>query len=156
MYGCAPAVPSYGRAAAASRLDRLYLVGLEADLQHAVAQRVPVQRLDRHHGLVVVGHRDEPVALAFVSLQVADHLDALHGAERAEQLPEHILLGLGGEVVHEDAPLGADGSGHHAAHQLARQRAVALHPLVDGQQGLARAEAAQRRGEAQRRRQVCR
>lgn len=138
----------------AARLDGLDLVGLEADLQHAVAQRVPVERLDGHHGLVVVGHGDEAVALALVGLQVADDLDALHGAEGPEQLPQHVLLGLGRQVVHEDAPLGAHGARQHAAQQLAGQRAVPLQPLVDGQQRLARAEAAQRRREAQRGRQV--
>lgn len=76
------------------RLCRLALVGLEADLQHAVAERVAVERLDGHHRFVVVCHRHEAEALALVRLQVADHLHALHGAEWPKQLPQHILLGL--------------------------------------------------------------
>ena len=55
----------------------LSVVRLEADLQHPVAERVPVKGLDRHETLVVVGHRDEAEALALVRLQVSDHLDVL-------------------------------------------------------------------------------
>ena len=56
---------------------RLSVVGLEADLQHPVAERVPVEGLDRHETLVVVGHCDEAEALALVRLQVSNHLDVL-------------------------------------------------------------------------------
>lgn len=76
-------------------------------MKHPIAESVPVQRLDRHHGLVVVGHSDESEALALVRLQVFDHFHALDGTERAKQLPQHILLRLRCQVVHEDAPAGA-------------------------------------------------
>ena len=83
------------------------LVRLEADLKYSVAESVSVEGLDGHETLVVVGHRDEAEALALVRLQVADHLDVLHGAERAEELPKDVLLSVGSEVVHEDAPAAA-------------------------------------------------
>ena len=35
---------------------------------------------------------------------VVSHLDVLHGSEGSEELPQDVLLGLRGEVVHEDAP----------------------------------------------------
>ena len=56
---------------------RLPVVGLEADLQHPVAERVPVEGLDRHETLVVVGHCDEAESLALVRLQVSDDLHVL-------------------------------------------------------------------------------
>ena len=68
--------------------------------------------LDGHQRLLVVGHGDEPEALALVGLQVSDHLDVLNGPEGPEELPEDVLLGLGREVVDEDAPAGAVGGGH--------------------------------------------
>ncbi len=83
------------------------LVRLEGDLKYAVSERVAVEGLDGDEGLLVVGHRDETEALALVGLEVADDLDALHGAERAEQLPQDVVLGLRGEVVDEDDPAGA-------------------------------------------------
>ena len=46
-------------------------------MQHPVAERVPVEGLDRHETLVVVGHGDEAEALTLVRLQVSDHLDVL-------------------------------------------------------------------------------
>ena len=55
----------------------LSVVRLEADLQHPVAERVPVEGLDRHETLVVVGHRDEAESLALVRLQVSDDLHVL-------------------------------------------------------------------------------
>lgn len=93
-------------------------------MKHPIAQRVPVEGLNRHHRLVVVGHRDEAEALALVRLQVLDHLDALHRTEGPEELPQHVLLGLGRQVVDEDAPAGAvDGVGgqHRVAQDVAGQ-----------------------------------
>ena len=55
----------------------LSVVRLEADLQHPVAERVPVERLDRHETLVVVSHGDEAESLALVRLQVSDDLHIL-------------------------------------------------------------------------------
>lgn len=108
-------------------LRRLALVRLEADLEHAVTQSVAVQALYGHHRLLVIGHRHEAEALALVRLQVAYDLDRLDGAERPKQLPEHVLLGLGREVVHEDAPTGAvhrvTGQ-HRVCEEVARQRTV--------------------------------
>ena len=46
----------------------LPVVGFERDLKNPVAKGVPVEGLDRHETLVVVGHRDEAEALAFVCL----------------------------------------------------------------------------------------
>ena len=108
-------------------LRRLALIRLEADLEHAVAQGVPVQALYGHHRLLVIGHRHEPEALALVCLKVAYDLDRLDGAEGSEQLPEHILFSLGCEVVHEDAPAGAvhrvTGQ-HRVREKVTRQRTV--------------------------------
>ena len=50
------------------------LVGLEADLQHPVAEGVAVEALNGDQGLVVVGHRHEAEPLALVGLQITDHL----------------------------------------------------------------------------------
>lgn len=86
------------------RLSGLAFVSFERYLQHPIAERVSIQTLDGHQRLLVVGHGDEAEAFAFVRLQVAYHLDALHGAERAEQLPKQRLLRVGREVVDEDAP----------------------------------------------------
>lgn len=85
----------------------LVLVRLERYLENAVAERVAVQGLDGHHSLVVVGHGDEAEALAFVGLEVPDHLDVLHGTEWPKQLPQDVLLRLGREVINEYAPAGA-------------------------------------------------
>lgn len=108
-------------------LRRLALIRLEADLEHAVAQGVAVQALYGHHRLLVIGHRHEPEALALVRLQVAYDLDRLDGAERPEQLPQDVLLGLRGEIVHEDAPAGAvhriTGQ-HRVREKVTRQRTV--------------------------------
>lgn len=108
-------------------LRRLALVRLEADLEHAVAQGVAVQALYGHYRLLVIGHRHEPEALTLVRLQVAYDLDRLDGAERPEQLPEHILLGLGCEVVYKDTPAGAvhrvTGQ-HRVREKVTRQRTV--------------------------------
>ena len=51
---------------------RLSVVGLEADLQHPVAERVPVEGLDRHETLIIVGHCDKAQSPALVCLQVSD------------------------------------------------------------------------------------
>lgn len=83
---------------------RLGVVRLEAHLEYPVAEGVPVEGLDSDHGFVVVGHRDESEALALIRLQVLDDLDALHGTERAEQLPQDVLLRFRGQVVDEDTP----------------------------------------------------
>ena len=79
----------------------------ERNLQHAVAERVAVERLNGHQRLVVVGHRDEAESLALVRLQVADHLDALDGAERPKQLPQDALFRVRRQVVDEYAPAGS-------------------------------------------------
>jgi len=105
----------------------LALVCLEADLEHAVAQGVTVQALYGHHRFLVIGHCHEPKALALVRLQVAYDLDRLDGAEGSEQLPEHVLLGLGCEIIHEDTPAGAvhrvTGQ-HRIREKVTRQRTV--------------------------------
>jgi len=88
---------------------QLALVGLEADLQHSVAEGVAIQTLDSDQGLVIVSHGDEAKSLALVGLQITDHLDILHGSEWSKQLPEDILLGLWRQVVDEDAPARAIG-----------------------------------------------
>ena len=85
-------------------LGGLGLVRFEGDLEDAVAESVAVERLDGDHCLVVVGHRDEAKALTLVRLQVSDDFDALDGPEGSEELPEHVLLRLRGQIVDEDAP----------------------------------------------------
>lgn len=93
------------------------LVGLEGDLQDAVAQPVAVEAGDGHGRLVVIRHGDKAEAFALVCVEVTDHLDVVDGAEGAEQLPEHALVGIRGQVVHEDAPTGAGVAGDVHAHQ---------------------------------------
>ena len=68
------------------------LVGLEGDLQDAVAQPIAVQAGDGHGCLVVVRHGDEAEALALVGVEVADHLDIVDSAEGPEQLPQDALV----------------------------------------------------------------
>lgn len=80
------------------------LVSLEGDLQDAVAQPVAVKTGDSHGSLVVIRHGDEAEAFALVGVEVTDHLDIVDGAERPKQLPEHALIWIWGQVVHEDAP----------------------------------------------------
>jgi len=56
------------------------------------------------------------------------HLDWLHGSKRTKQLPQHILLGFGRQIVNENAPAGAgDGIAldHAIGDQVAGQRWVA-------------------------------
>lgn len=63
------------------------LVGLERDLQDAVAQPVPIETGDGHSRLVVVRHGDEAEALALVGVEVTDDLDVVDCSEGPEQLP---------------------------------------------------------------------
>lgn len=90
----------------------LALVGLEADLQHPVAEGVAVQALDGDQGLVVVSHCDEAEPLALIGLQITDHLDILHCSKGSKELPENVFLRLRGKIVHKDAPPGAVGGSH--------------------------------------------
>lgn len=57
-------------------LVALGLVRLKANLQHPIAERVPVERLNGDHGLLVVSHGHKSEALAFVGLQITNHLNA--------------------------------------------------------------------------------
>lgn len=93
------------------------LVSLEGDLQDAVAQPVAVEARDGHGRLIVIRHGDEAEAFALIGVEVTDHLDIVDRAERAEQLPEHALVRVRGQVVHKDAPTGACVPGDVHAHQ---------------------------------------
>lgn len=79
-------------------------VRLEAHLQDAIAQRVPVYVLDGDHRLVVVRHGDEAEAAALVRFRIADHLHREHRSERPEQLPQHVLLRFRRQIVDEQTP----------------------------------------------------
>lgn len=98
------ALPPLALSARFPYLRSLGLVRLEADLKDTVSQGVSVQRVNRTDRLVVISHCDKSEAFALVSLQVPDHLHALHGPERTEELPEHVLLSFGRKIVHENAP----------------------------------------------------
>ena len=87
----------------------MLLAGLERHLQHAVAQAVAVQASDGHGCLVVIGHSDKAEALTLVGGKVTDDLDVSDGTEGPKELPQHALVRLWGQVVHEDAPAGAGG-----------------------------------------------
>lgn len=85
-----PWPPPGGRAGGAAGAGRgragrgtltLVLVGLEGDLEDAVAEGVAIEGLDGHHCLIIVGHGDESEAFALVGLQVPNHLHVLHGSE---------------------------------------------------------------------------
>lgn len=121
-------------------------------------ERVAVQRLDGDHRLLVVGHRHEAVPLALGGGRVADHFHALHGPERTEQLPQHAVVGVGGQVVHEDAPAGASLQGGRGGRRrdqsVSRQRAEPLQPFIDGEQGFARGPQATRQVRGRRQRQL--
>lgn len=49
-------------------------VSLKANLKNAISKRISVERLNGHDCILIVGHGDEAKALAFVGLQVTDHL----------------------------------------------------------------------------------
>lgn len=82
----------------------LQLVGLEGDLEYSVAQGVSIEGLYSHQSLVIIRHGDETEPLAFVGLEISDHLDRLDSSERTEQLPQKILFSVWRQVVDEDAP----------------------------------------------------
>lgn len=137
----------------------LILVCLEADLKHPIAQCVTIERLYGQHSLLIVGHGDKPEAFAFVALQIAynlqhvakikskkaifqldsfTHLNRLHSAEGSKELPQHILLGLGCQIVHKDAPTRA-GYGislyHAVGNQITCQRRIARdHRAAEGRE----------------------
>ena len=79
-------------------------VGLEGHLQDSVPEAVAVEAGDGHGRLVIVSHGDEAEAFALVCVEVADDLDVRDGAERPEHLPQDALVGVGRQVVDEDAP----------------------------------------------------
>lgn len=93
------------------------LVSLEGDLQDTVAQPVAVETGDGHGRFVVIRHGDEAEAFALVGVEVTDHLDIVNGTEGPEQLPQHTLIRIRGQVVHEDAPTGARVPGDVHANQ---------------------------------------
>lgn len=93
------------------------LISFEADLKYSISECVAVQWLDRHNRFIVVRHRDETEAFALIGLQVTDDFDALNGTEGPEQLPQHILLGLRRQVVHEYTPT-------RTVHRITRQHGV--------------------------------
>lgn len=109
-------------------LTALSLVRFKAHLEDAIAQRISVYVLNRQQCFVVNGHGDEAKSATLVGLRVTDHFHALHGPERAEQLPQHILLRLGREVVHEQtptagtSPIGCWRRQHRTGNHVARQR----------------------------------
>lgn len=80
------------------------LVSLEGDLQDAIAQPVAVETGNGHGRLVVIRHGDEAETFAFVGVEVSDHLDVVDGAKWTEELPQHTLVGIWGQVVHKNAP----------------------------------------------------
>jgi len=82
-------------------------VGFERDLQNSVSQTVAVQAGDGHGRLVVVGHSDKTESFALARVKVADDLDVGHRPERPKHLPQDALVGVGRQVVDEDAPAGA-------------------------------------------------
>lgn len=88
------------------------VVGLEADLEDAIAEGVAIEGLNGYNSLIVVGHGDKAEALALVCLQILNHLNTLDGTEGAKQLPQYILLRFRCQIVHKDAPAGTiDGIG---------------------------------------------
>ena len=56
----------------------LSVVCLEGDLEDPVAKGIAIKGLDGHQSLLVVGHCDEPEALALVCLEIADDLEKGH------------------------------------------------------------------------------
>ena len=64
--------------------QRHRLVRLEGDLQDPVAKCEPVERIDSQECFVVVGHRHESEAFAFLRLKIANDLHVLHRTERAK------------------------------------------------------------------------
>lgn len=93
------------------------LVSLEGDLQDAVAQPVAIETGDGHCRFVVIRHGDEAEAFALVGVEVTDHLDIVDCTEWPKQLPEHTLIRIWGQVVHEDAPASASVAGDVHANQ---------------------------------------
>jgi len=76
----------------------------EMNLQCAVSQQESVEIGYRDQRLLVVAHRHKAKALALLRREVAHHLDVAHGAERPEQLPESLVVGVWRQVVDKQAP----------------------------------------------------
>lgn len=62
----------------------LWFVGLEADLQHPIAQCITVQCTNCHCRFIIIGHRYEAVAFALICGLVLNNFNRLHSAEWAE------------------------------------------------------------------------
>lgn len=80
------------------------LAGLEGHLKDLVPQPVPIQAVDGHGGLLVVGHGDEAETFTLVGVEVSDDFDVDDGTKRAEELPQDGLVGLLAQIVDEDTP----------------------------------------------------
>ena len=78
--------------------------GLEGHLQYTVAKGKPVEILNSHESLLVVGHGDEAKPFALARGVVADDLDTLHCPKWPKELPEDGVLCVWGQVVDKDAP----------------------------------------------------
>lgn len=78
--------------------------GLEGHLQDFVSQPVPVQAVDRHGGLLVVGHGDEAEAFALISVEISDHFHVDDSAKWPEHLPQDGLVRVLTQIIDEDAP----------------------------------------------------
>ena len=72
-------------------------------LEDSVGESGAVERGDGGDGLLVLAHRDEPVALALARLEVPDDLHLQHCSEGTEELPERRVFRLRRQVVDEDA-----------------------------------------------------
>ena len=102
---------------------------LEGDLEHSVGQRATIELLDGVERLLVVGHGDKGEALALVGLAVLDHADLLDSSEGAEELPQKTVLGVGRQVVDEQA-VALSGPGG-AARLVQAGRELAVRVLVE-------------------------
>ena len=76
----------------------------EMNLQRAVSQQESVEVGYRDQCLLIVAHRHKSEPLALLRREVAHHLDVAHGAERPEQLPESLVVGVWRQVVDKQAP----------------------------------------------------
>lgn len=80
------------------------LASFERNLQNFISQPVTIQAVDRHGGLLIVGHGDKAEALALVGVEVSDHFNVDNGTERSKHLPQDGLVCILTQVIDEDAP----------------------------------------------------
>lgn len=80
------------------------LASFERNLQNFISQPVTIQAVDRHGGLLIVGHGHEAEAFALVGVEISDHFNVDNSTERSKHLPQDGFVCILTQVIDEDAP----------------------------------------------------